>query len=275
MQLSVIALIASPLFGINIFRGNLAAGELFGIRLADPLAFLQAAVASHVFIPSFLGSAAIVAAFYFVTGGRTFCGWVCPVYLLTEMGEKLRRRFGTGERAYNLNGTGWSCAVTVAVSLLAGVPLFEILSPIGIVGRAIMFNAWFPLLLLCAILVVEVCVARRVWCRSLCPVGGFYSLLGRFSPLRVGFTPHLCTHCGECSEVCPVAEVLAPSLTAGTLQVTSGDCTRCGDCLDVCPTRALGVNVFDKPIKSIWPQSTQSSRSELKQIQDYSAKPDR
>ena len=244
LQLSVIALIASPLFGLTVFRGNLSAGELFGIGLADPLAFLQATIASHVFVVSFLGSAALVAGFYFLVGGRTFCGWVCPVYLLTELGDKLRRRLGTGQRTFALSGIRWSFAVTIFISLVAGIPLFEILSPIGITTRAVMFQAWLPLLLVLAILAAEVVVVPHVWCRSLCPVGGFYSLLGHFSPLRVGFTPHLCTHCGECTHVCPVEEVLAPSLEEGRLQITSGNCTRCGDCIDICPTKALAVNIW-------------------------------
>ncbi len=246
VQLGIVALIASPLFGLTIFHGNLSAGELFGISLTDPLAFLQATTASRVFIASFLGSAALVTSFYFVIGGRTFCGWVCPVYLLTELGDKLRRRLGTGQHTFALRGIRWSCAATVIISLLAGIPLFEILSPIGITTRAVMFKAWFPLLLPFAILVIEISVARRVWCRSLCPVGGFYSVLGRFSPVRVGFTPHLCTHCGECTQACPVEEVLAPSLTENKPQITGGDCTRCGDCIDICPTKALGVNIWYK-----------------------------
>ena len=246
VQVAVIALIASPLFGFGIFRGNLAAGELFGINLADPLAFLQATMASHVFVASFLGAVLIITTIYFVSGGRSFCSWICPVYVLTEMGDKLRHRLGSGERSFTLNGTRWSFAATLVVSMLAGIPIFEILSPIGITSRAIMFKAWQPLLLVFAILVSEVCVARRVWCRSLCPAGGFYSLLGRFSPLRIGFTQHLCTHCGECSKVCPVEEVLTPSLEDNNQQVTSGDCTRCGDCVDICPTKALSVNIWYK-----------------------------
>ncbi len=246
VQLGVIALIASPLAGLNIFRGNLAAGDLLGVGLADPLAFMQATLASHIFILSFFGSALAVAAFYFVIGGRTFCGWVCPVYLVTELNDRLSRYLGIAERSYSLSGTRWSLAVTLSVSLLAGIPLFEMLSPIGITSRAIMFKSWTPLLLVLGIMIVEALAARRIWCRSLCPVGGFYALLGRFSPLRVGFSRQRCTGCGECSRVCPVEEVLAPSLVDGAGQVTSGDCTRCGDCIDICPAKALDVNIWYK-----------------------------
>jgi ferredoxin-type protein NapH len=246
IQLVVIALIASPLLGMTIFSGNLSAGQLFGIDLADPLAFLQVALAAHVFVASFLGSALLITAFYFVIGGRTFCSWVCPVYLVTETSEKLRCKLETGERQLPLSGIRWSLAVAASISLVTGLPVFEIISPIGITTRAIMFRSLAPLLCVAAIVVIELFVARRVWCRSLCPVGGFYSLLGRFSPLRIGFTQHLCTSCGDCTAVCPVEEVLVPALVDGARQIASGDCTRCGACIDVCPTEALGVDVWYK-----------------------------
>lgn len=243
VQVAVIAVIASPLIGRSFFQGNLSAGKLSGIGLTDPLAFLQATLASRTFVASFLGSALLVGAFYLLIGGRTFCGWICPVYLVTELGDKIRRRLGTGGRKYPLAGIRWSLVATLGISLVAGIPAFEIVSPIGITTRAIMFKAWVPLLLVVGIVVIEIAVARRIWCRSLCPVGGFYSLLGRISPLKVGFTQQRCTGCGECSRVCPVEEVLVPALGGGSRQVVSGDCTRCGDCIDVCPTRALGVDV--------------------------------
>jgi ferredoxin-type protein NapH len=242
-QLCVIALIASPLFGMTFFSGNLSAAELFGFGLADPLAFLQASLAGRLLLPSFLGAALIVAGCYFAAGGRTFCGWICPVYLATESADKLRRRLGTGDRTLPLSGGRWLLAATLILSMLTALPLFEMLSPIGATSRALMFQDWQPLLVLLAIVLVEVAVARRVWCRSLCPVGGFYALLGRFSPLRVRFSREACNGCGECCRLCPVEEVLQPVLQGAARQVSSGDCTRCGACIDVCQPKALGVEL--------------------------------
>ena len=246
VQLSAVVLIASPLMGLNIFRGNLAGGELFGFSLIDPLAFLQATVASRIFVAPFLGAALVVAAFYFLLGGRTFCAWVCPVGLITELNDRLRRSLATGERRLPLSASRWSLVVVIVVSFLAGVPLFEIISPIGMTTRALMFRDWLTLLMLVSICAVEVALARRVWCRSLCPLGGFYSLLGRFSPLRIHFSEQLCTHCGECTRICPHEEVLLPSLDHDCSHIYSGDCTRCCDCIDICPTKALSVHVIYK-----------------------------
>lgn len=239
VQFGVLALVATPLFGFDFFRGNLSAANLFGVGLADPLSFLQATLASHVFVPSFLGSAVLVTVFYVLLGGRSFCGWICPVYLIAEMGDRLRQRLQTGEHVYQLKGVRVSFGVVLLATPLAGVPLFEVFSPIGITARAIMFTSLLPLLLPGTILTFEILFARRIWCRSLCPVGGFYSLLGRISPVRIEFEKEACTDCGKCSHVCPVEEVLIQPLVDGAVQVVSGDCTRCGACIDVCATKAL------------------------------------
>jgi ferredoxin-type protein NapH len=165
------------------------------------------------------------------------------VGLVTELGEKLHRRLGGGEATLPLHISRWSLVLALAVVALTGIPLFEVLSPIGIISRAIAFATLLPLLIVAAILLVEIVVSRRVWCRSLCPLGGFYSMLARFSPLRVGFILERCTHCGDCLRVCPVQEVLEPPLERGARQVTAGDCNRCLACIDSCPTRALTVDL--------------------------------
>lgn len=246
LQLSVLALIASPLLGMTFFHGNLAAADLFGVPLADPLAFLQALIGGKVFVLSYLGSALLVTAFYFILGGRSFCGWICPVGLITELGDKLRIRLGSGETTMPLTANRWSLGLTLLAVGLTGVPLFEVLSPIGVISRAIAFVSFMPLLVLAAILLVETVVARRVWCRSLCPLGGFYSLVARFSPVRIGFITDRCTGCGNCLNVCPVEEVLTAPLERGERQVAAGDCSRCLACIDNCPSNALKINLFYK-----------------------------
>lgn len=239
VQVGVLGLIASPLAGFTIFRGSLAAGELPGIPLADPLAALQVVLASGVVASSFLISALGVTLFYWLLGGRTFCAWVCPVYLLTEFGDKLRLLIPARSLEVPLKTKVWMLLAVACITALSGVPLFEIVSPIGMTTRAIAFGGWPALFCLAGLLLVEVILARRLWCRSLCPLGGFYSLLGRVSPLRLHFHPARCSSCGECSRVCPVAEVLSPSLEHGAEKIRSGDCTRCGLCVDCCPEGAL------------------------------------
>jgi len=245
-QLTMLALIASPLLGMTFFRGNLAAADLFGLPLADPLAFLQALIGGKVLVLAYLGSALLVMAFYFILGGRSFCGWICPVGLMAELGDKLRRRLGSGGTTLPLTTSRWSLGLVVLTVAATGIPLFEVLSPIGIISRAIAFLSFMPLLAVAAILLVEIAVSRRVWCRSLCPLGGFYSILARFSPVRVGFIESRCTHCNDCLRVCPVEEVLAPPLERGVRQVTAGDCIRCLACVDCCPANALNIDLFYK-----------------------------
>lgn len=243
-QLSILGLIASPLLGMTFFSGTLAAADLFGLPLADPLAFLQALIGGRVFVPAYLGSALLVSVFYFILGGRSFCGWICPVGLITEMGDKLRSRLGSGRATMPLVTNRWSLGLVLTAAGITGIPLFEVISPIAITSRAIAFAALMPVLVLAAILLVEIAVSRRVWCRSLCPLGGFYSILAHFSPVRVGFIKERCTGCDDCLRACPVEEVLAPSLKGGARQVTAGDCSRCLACIDSCPANALKIDLF-------------------------------
>lgn len=239
VQLMVMGLIASPLAGLSVFQGTLAAGNLFGLPLADPLAALQVVLASGVVVPAFIVSALGVSLFYFLLGGRTFCGWVCPVYLLTELADRLRVRLGQGDRVIPLATKSWLLLATVVITALTGLPLFEVLSPIGMAARAIAFGGWLAIACLVGLLMLEISVGRRIWCRSLCPLGGFYSLVGQGSPVRLRFHQSRCTACGLCTQVCPVEEVLLPSLQQGVPQIRSGDCTRCGRCIDNCQTHAL------------------------------------
>ncbi|MFA4837535.1 MAG: NapH/MauN family ferredoxin-type protein, partial [Dehalococcoidia bacterium] len=218
---------------------TLSAAEIFGLPIADPLAALQVMMASGVAVPAYIVSAAGVTLFYFLLGGRSFCSWVCPVYLVTELGDKVRERLQSGKRTVSLSFKQGLLLMTLVATMLTGLPFFETLSPVGMVGRAVAFGSWVGLASIAGVVVAEIFFARRVWCRSLCPLGAYYAIVGSSAPLKVRFEAQRCTGCGDCSRVCPVEEVLEPSLKSGAESVRSGECTRCGLCIDVCKPEAL------------------------------------
>ena len=238
-QSTVLFLVATPLFGWNFFQGNLASATLLGLKLSDPLAFLQVVLATRIIVPAFAGGALLILALYFFTGGRSFCGWICPINLITELADPLRQRL-TGERFVWSPTTKYGAlAITLALTTITGIPLFETLSPIGVMSRAVAFASFSGMALLGGILLLELAGARRAWCRSLCPLGGFYALIGRYSPLTIRFIEDRCTHCGECELACFVEEVLQSPLHHGVSHVSSGECSRCACCIDACPMDAL------------------------------------
>ncbi len=247
VQLAVVALLASPLWSREVFEGTLASASLLGLKLSDPLATLQVLLLTGTLSLSLLIGSATVLIFYGLLGGRVFCGWVCPVHLLTDLTDLLpwTKRL----RCWPLSGKTAALVAALLLSLLFGVPAFETVSPIGIAVRSLTFGGGLGALVLLLVVLTELLLARRAWCRSLCPLGGLYALLGRVGPLRVAYDGGRCIHCGRCSATCFVPEVLEPSLQSGAARVTAGDCSRCGACIGVCPTAALTFNCARKTNK--------------------------
>jgi polyferredoxin len=68
----------------------------------------------------------------------------------------------------------------------------------------------------------------RLWCRSLCPLGAFYALIGRFAPLGRRTTG--CTGCRICTAKCRMGAIN----NAGEYE--KGECILCMDCVYDCPT---------------------------------------
>jgi len=69
---------------------------------------------------------------------------------------------------------------------------------------------------------------RRVWCRTLCPLGALYALLARFARLR-RVTPG-CVECGRCAAECRMAAIREDG------SYDAGECILCMDCVYDCTT---------------------------------------
>ncbi len=74
----------------------------------------------------------------------------------------------------------------------------------------------------------------RLFCNSLCPVGGLLGLVSRFSMFRIVIDRGACLDCGLCEKVCK-----SECIDARHLTVDFSACVGCYNCMEVCPTTGM------------------------------------
>jgi len=240
-QLGILLLfLAGPWFGLWLVKGNLSYSYTLDVLpLADPYLLLQVALTGHRPETLALIGAAIVVVFYLLVGGRVYCGWVCPVNPVTDAAHWLRQRLGIKGSASLSRATRYAIlAMTLIVAVLTGTLAWEMVNPVSLTHRGLLFGFGLGGAVLLAIFLFDLFVMRHGWCGHLCPVGGFYGLLGRFAVLRVRLPQRAaCNDCLDCFAVCPEQQVIRPALKAidgAPPVILAGACTNCGRCIDVC-----------------------------------------
>jgi ferredoxin-type protein NapH len=243
VQFAVLALfLAGPWFGYWIVKGNLNFSLTLGVLpLADPYVLLQSLVAGHHHPErNVLIGAALILIMYFLAGGRAYCAWVCPVNVVTDAAHWLRTRLGVrGGARLSHAARYWIAGMTLALASITGTIAWELVNPVSMLHRGIIFGIGAGWIVIAAVFLLDLFVAERAWCGHLCPVGAFYSVLGKFSPLRVSAVRRAqCNDCADCYAVCPEPLVIKPALKgadrgAGPV-ILSPNCTNCGRCIEVC-----------------------------------------
>lgn len=242
VQLGILALfLAGPWFGIWWLKGNLASSTFLDvIGLTDPLVLLQSFAGGHKVATAALIGAVTILVAYVVLGGRTYCSWVCPVNIVTDAAFWLRGRLRINASWQPRKSTRlWVLATALAVSALTGTIAWELVNPITMLQRGLVFGMGLAWVVVLAVFVFDLAVSRRGWCSYICPVGAFYATLGALSLVRVSAVKRqACTDCGDCFRVCPEPHVIMPALKPkqqnASPVIASGDCTNCGRCIDVC-----------------------------------------
>ena len=234
-----------PARDLDAVKGNTWSGTFWGLRLTDPLAALGQAAAGQTLYWPFLATALIPIAFTLVVG-RFFCGWLCPASLLYELnsnfaswlrwaGLKAGNRRFDGRIKYAVLGLG------LVLSALSGSVLVAAAYPPAVIGREIYYAVALGgfgagMVFFLATLLFDLLVARRGFCRYLCPGGALYSLLGRYRLVRIRRIVETCNDCALCNVVCEFG--LDP------LNDKFGqECTNCAACIAVCPMDAMTFTI--------------------------------
>lgn len=240
-QVGILALfLVGPWYGLWIVKGNLSFSYTLNILpLADPYVLLQSLVTRHVPEKLALIGVAIVVSFYLLVGGRTYCSWVCPVNLVTDLANWLRARLGLKGGAHvSRQARYWILVMTLVAAAVSGTIAWEMVNPVTMMHRGMIFGIGLAWAVLLAVFLLDLFVMRHGWCGRLCPVGAFYSLIGKFSLLRVKLPARAaCNDCMDCFAVCPEQQVIRPALKAiggAPPLILEANCTNCGRCIDVC-----------------------------------------
>ncbi len=249
----------------QLFRGGPWSLEIGALSMTDPLAAAESALATRK-IPWVLAAGVAIPLLATLLLGRVFCSWICPMGLLLECSDKLRNLLRFLElRPRNLRAARGTKYVLLMVGLLLtavfAIPVLGYAYPPALLSRELhdlvfatfdraemgRFGFWigdlsWVVAFLAGIVVVEVLVSQRWWCRYVCPGGALYSLVGWARPARVKLVSSRCTGCAQCTAACPMG--LNPMKNEMGME-----CDSCGVCISSCNDDALDYG-FETPLLS-------------------------
>ncbi len=236
---------SDPARGLDAIKGTTWSGTFWGLKLSDPLAALGQSAAGLSFYWPFWLTALIPIGMTMVFG-RFFCGWICPATFLYELNTNFAswlRWAGirVGNRHFDKRLKYAVLALGLIGSAMSGSVLVAAVYPPAIIGRELYYGialggfgagAVFFLITL----LFDLLVARRGFCRYLCPGGALYALLGRFRLVRIRRVVETCNDCAKCNVVCefdldPMGDDFGQ------------ECTNCAACIAICPTDALAFTL--------------------------------
>jgi len=230
---------------LDAIKGNTWSGTFFGLKLSDPLAAVGQMFSGLNFYTPFLLTALIPLIFTLIFG-RFFCGWICPATLIYELNTNLAaflRQSGlkTGNRRFDRRVKYLVLIAGLLLSSATGSVMVATIYPPAIIGREIYYSIALGgfgagAVFFVATLLFDLLIARRGFCRYLCPGGALYSMLGHFRVFRIQRIVENCNDCAKCNAIC---EFGLDPLRDGFGQ----ECNNCTACIAICPTDALTFKI--------------------------------
>ena len=233
--------VRNPVTDLDVVKGTTWSGTFWTYQMSDPLAVTGQMAASLSIYWPFVFTALIPIGMTLLFG-RFFCGWICPATFLYELNTNLgllleKFGFSAGRRRFDKRVKYVVLLAGLLLSTVTGSVLMALVYPPAIVGREIYYSialggfstgAVFFLITM----LFDLLVARRGFCRYLCPGGALYSLLGRYRLFRIKRVVTRCNDCGKCNAVC--------EFDLNPMRDNFGqECNNCAACIAVCPGEAM------------------------------------
>ena len=161
-----------------------------------------------------LSGALIIFVTYALLGSKVFCGWVCPLNVVTDCAAWIRRKLGIRQTAKVPRTLRYAILVMILVgSAVSGLLLWEWVNPVAALGRALIYSFGATTWLILVVFLFDLFIVEHGWCGHLCPIGATYGVIGAKSLLRIKVIDRArCDNCMDCYNVCPEPHVLRSPL---------------------------------------------------------------
>ena len=186
--------------------------------------------------------------------GRAICGFLCPVGLMQDIMDKIRRKTKTegikmNDKMYKaVTPIKW-CLVLILIGLcFAGGNFCNFCPAVAVspVLAGISTSLYVSGFLMVLVLMVSF-FKRRAFC-TVCPLGTIMGFFHKISLFRVKKDCQSCTECGACYEACPMGIKIIYT-EREKADVTHANCIMCGECVRCCPEdKALSVTFAGKSL---------------------------
>jgi ferredoxin-type protein NapH len=185
--------------------------------------------------------------------GRLWCGWVCPVGGLSEIGFLINDKPVKGKQIDWIKWILWApwIGLIVWTAISAGgyrqVDFFlDTVNGISVAGdanRPIIAAYFIYYIVIGLFLVLSILAGRRAGCHAICWMAPFM-ILGRkgrnlfgWPSLRLKADPEQCSDCKTCTRNCPMSLDVNAMVKIGKMENT--ECILCGSCVDGCSKNAI------------------------------------
>ncbi|MDO5154716.1 MAG: 4Fe-4S binding protein [Eubacteriales bacterium] len=191
-----------------------------------------------VFIAMLLGS---------VFGGRSFCGWLCPVGGLQEclfaVNDKVPKQGGRNRIKYMI----WSIWIMMVIlcfifrNKTIRIDFFYMTDHGISIADIYNYVIYYGVLIL--VLIPAILFGKRAFCHYFCWMAPFMVIGTKLREqlhlpgIHVQGKKESCIGCKKCNQVCPMGiDVVA---CVENRQQVDTECIQCGACVDHCPKKAL------------------------------------